>query len=110
MESIYAALLLYKASKNISEANIEKVLKAAEIKIDKTQITKLVAGLKETDIDTIIKSAPVAPVAVAPAAAAKIETKTPAKKAAKKEEKLVKDKEDNQKDWIWRILNASSKI
>ena len=86
MESIYAALLLYKASKDISEANIEKVLKAAELKPDKTQITKLVAGLKETDIDTILKSASAAPVAAAPAPAAQIETKTPAKKKAKKEE------------------------
>ena len=85
MESIYAALLLYKASKDISEVNIEKVLKAADLKPDKTQITKLVAGLKETDIDTILKSASVAPVATAPAAA-QIETKTPAKKEAKKEE------------------------
>ena len=85
MESIYAALLLYKASKDISEVNIEKVLKAADLKPDKTQITKLVAGLKETDIDTILKSASVATVATAPAAA-QIETKTPAKKEAKKEE------------------------
>ncbi len=86
MESIYAALLLYKASKDISEVNIEKVLKAADLKPDKTQITKLVAGLKETDIETILKSASVAPVAATPAPAAQIETKTPAKKVAKKEE------------------------
>ncbi len=86
MESIYAALLLYKASKDVSEANIEKVLKAADLKPDKTQITKLVAGLKETDIETILSSASAAPVAVAPAAAPQVETKTPGKKEAKKEE------------------------
>lgn len=62
MESVYAALLLHKAGSGISEAGIEKVLKAAGVTPDKSQITKLVAGLKETDIDTIIASAAAAPV------------------------------------------------
>jgi len=67
MESIYAALLLHKASKDITEASIEKILKAADIEPDKQQITKLVAGLNETDIDTILQSASAAPVASMPA-------------------------------------------
>ncbi len=62
MESIFAALLLHKASKDITEAAIEKILKAAGVTGDKTQITKLVAGLKEADIDTILASASAAPV------------------------------------------------
>ena len=86
MESIYAALLLYKGSKDISEVNIEKVLKAADLKPDKTQITKLVAGLKETDIETILSSASTASVAVAPTAAPKVDSKTPRKKEAKKKD------------------------
>ncbi len=69
MESIYAALLLHKASKDITEAAIEKILKAAAADVDKAQITKLVAGLKEADIETILASAAAAPVmAAAPAA------------------------------------------
>ncbi len=68
MESVYAALLLHKASKDITEAAIEKILKAAGVTPDKSQITKLVAGLKDTDIDSIISSASAAPVMAAPVA------------------------------------------
>lgn len=90
MESIYAALLLHKASKKITEDNIEKILKAADVKPDKTQITKLVAGLKETDIETILKSASAAPVAAVPAAA----SAGPAKEEKKEEKK--KEEEDEE--------------
>jgi large subunit ribosomal protein L12 len=68
MENIYAALLLHKASKDITEDAIEKILKAADVKADKSQITKLVAGLKESDIDTILSSAAATPVMATPAA------------------------------------------
>jgi large subunit ribosomal protein L12 len=66
MESIYAALLLHKAGKGITESAIEKILKAAGTDIDNSQITKLVAGLKEANIDDIISSAAAAPVMAAP--------------------------------------------
>ena len=82
MESIYAALLLHKASKSITEAAIEKVLKAAGVEADKAQLSKLVAGLKDKNIDEIISSA----AAGAPAAAAE-----PAK--AKKEEEEEEEEE-----------------
>ena len=52
METIYAALLLHKAQKDITEASIEKILKAAAVVVDKAQLTKVVAGLKEADIET----------------------------------------------------------
>ncbi|MHA1193494.1 MAG: 50S ribosomal protein L12 [Promethearchaeota archaeon] len=65
MESIYAALLLHKAGKSITDGAIEKVLKAAGADIDNSQITKLVAGLKEANIDDIISSAAAAPVMAA---------------------------------------------
>lgn len=68
MESIYAALLLHRAEKEISEAAIEKILKAAGVDVDKPQITKLVAGLKERDINDIIKSASAAPMMATPIA------------------------------------------
>ncbi|MHA1459369.1 MAG: 50S ribosomal protein P1, partial [Promethearchaeota archaeon] len=79
METIYAALILHKAQKDITEANIEKILKAASVDVDKAQLTKVVAGLKEADIETIINSAAAAPVMAAPAASAE-----PAKGAKKK--------------------------
>ena len=84
MESIYAALLLHKVGGKITEANVEKVLTAAGAKADKTEIAKLIAGLKEADIDDIIKTAGTASVIAAPAGAKAKEKKE--KKKEKKEE------------------------
>jgi len=86
MESIYAALLLHKVGGKITEANVEKVLTAAGAKADKTEITKLIAGLKGKKIEDIIKSAGSMPVMAAPAG-----EKKKAKKEAKKEEEEVEE-------------------
>jgi len=67
MESIYAALLIHKVGGKINEANVQKVLTAAGAKVDKDQIAKLIAGLKGTDIEEIIKSASSLPVTATPA-------------------------------------------
>ncbi|MHA2430802.1 MAG: 50S ribosomal protein L12 [Promethearchaeota archaeon] len=88
MESIYAALLLHKADKKITEANVVKILTAAGVEIDKTEITKLIAGLKGTKIDDIIKSAGTMPVIAAPAGG-----KTTKKKEKKKEEEETVEEE-----------------
>ncbi|MGB5910391.1 MAG: 50S ribosomal protein L12 [Promethearchaeia archaeon] len=88
MESIYAALLLHKADKKITEANVEKILTAAGVEIDKTEIAKLIAGLKGTKIDDIIKSAGTMPVIAAPAGG-----KTTKKKEKKKEEEETVEEE-----------------
>ncbi|MCK4781110.1 MAG: 50S ribosomal protein P1, partial [Candidatus Lokiarchaeota archaeon] len=88
MESIYAALLLHKTGGKITETNVEKVLTAAGAKFDKAEITKLIAGLKGTKIEDIIKSASSIPVAAAPAGGV-VEKKVKAKKkeeAPKEEE------------------------
>jgi len=87
MESIYAALLLHKTGGKITETNVEKVLTAAGAKFDKAEITKLIAGLKGTKIEDIIKSASVVPVAAAPAGGA-VEKK---EKKKKKEEEPVEE-------------------
>ncbi|MFX1327371.1 MAG: 50S ribosomal protein L12 [Promethearchaeota archaeon] len=89
MENIYAALLLHKADKKITEASVEKVLTAAGAKVDKNEITKLIAGLKGTDIDELIKSAGAIPVSMAPAV-------SPAEK--KKEEKKKKKEEPEEEE------------
>jgi large subunit ribosomal protein L12 len=86
MESIYAALLLHKAGGKITEANVEKVLTAAGAKVDKTEITKLIAGLKGTKIEDIIKSASTVPLAASPAAALEKEKKKEKKKEEPEEE------------------------
>ena len=87
MESIYAALLLHKANKKITEANVEKILTAAGVEIDKTEITKLIAGLKGTKIDEVIKSAGAMPVMAPPAGG-----KTTKKKEEKKKEEETEEK------------------
>lgn len=90
MESIYAALILHKGQKKITEANIEKILKAADVEVDKAQITKLVAGLKETDIESIISSATATPIMAAPVAGGG------APQAAVKEEKKEEEEEEEE--------------
>ncbi|MFX1378083.1 MAG: 50S ribosomal protein L12 [Promethearchaeota archaeon] len=87
MESIYAALLLHKAGGKINEANVEKVLTAAGAKVDKSEISKLIAGLKQTKIEDIIKSASAMPAIAAPKEA-------PAEK--KKEEKKKKEEPEEE--------------
>ena len=88
MESIYAALLLHKAGGKINETNVEKVLTAAGAKVDKDQIAKLIAGLKETAIEDIIKSASSAPVIAA----------VPAEGAEEKKDKKKKKEEEPEEE------------
>ncbi len=87
MEYIYGALLLYKAGKEINEANVKKVLEAAGIKADEGRIKALVVALDGVNIEQAIKEAAVATVAAAPSAG-------PAHTVAKKEEKKEEKKED----------------
>ncbi|MFX1301803.1 MAG: 50S ribosomal protein L12 [Promethearchaeota archaeon] len=87
MESIYAALLLHKAEKKITEANLEKVLTAAGAKVDKTEIAKLITGLKGADIDKIIKSTSTMPVMASP-------SEKPAKKKIEEKEKKEEVEEE----------------
>ena len=84
MESVYAALILHKAGKSITEAAVEKILKAAGVTPDKASLTKLVSGLKGADIDSILASAAAAPVMAVPAGGASAAAEVP--KATKKEE------------------------
>ena len=59
MEYIYAGMLLYKAGKEINEANVKKVLEAAGVKVDEGRVKALVAALDGVDIDKEIKEASV---------------------------------------------------
>lgn len=66
MEYIYAAMLLFKAGKEITESNIKAVLTAAGVKADDARVKALVAALSGVDIaEAIKKAALAAPVAVA---------------------------------------------
>jgi len=83
METVYAALLLHKLGKEISEQHLKKVLEAAGSNADETQIKSLVASLKGVDIDKELESASL--VAAAPSGGTA--TKEQEKKAAHIEEK-----------------------
>ncbi len=90
MEYVYAALVLHKAGKEVTESSIKKVLEAAGVKADEGRVKALVAALADVNIDDAIANA--APVAAAPAAggAAPAEAAggdAPAEKKEKKEEK-----------------------
>lgn len=86
MEYVYAAMLLHKAGKEISEKNVSEVLTAAGVNADAARIKALVASVAEVDIEEAIKSAP-AMMAAAPAPAAA----APAKEEKKAEEEPEED-------------------
>lgn len=93
MEYVYAALLLFKAGKEISEASVKAVLSAAGIDVEDARIKALVAALDGVDIKEAINKAATAPVAVAaavpagaPAAAPVVEAAEPEENKAEKEE------------------------
>ena len=70
MEYIYAALLLFKAGKDVSEENVKAVLSAAGVAVNDARVKALVASLEGVDINEAIEKAAAAPVAVAAAPAA----------------------------------------
>ncbi|NLE03927.1 MAG: 50S ribosomal protein P1 [Crenarchaeota archaeon] len=91
MENIYAAMLLHKAGKQITEESVSAVLTAAGLTVDQVQVKALVASLSEVNIDEAIKAAPTM-MAAAPAAAAPAENKPAAAPAEDKKKKAEEDK------------------
>ncbi|MBS3064268.1 MAG: 50S ribosomal protein P1 [DPANN group archaeon] len=89
MEYIYAAMLLHKAGKEITEDAMEKVLTAIGINVDKGRVKATVSALKDVNIDKVISEAAV--VQAAPAAA--ISSTDAKKEAPKVEEKKVTEEE-----------------
>ena len=86
MELIYAAMLLHKAGKDISEDHVKKILSAAGIQKTDGEIKALVAALADVDINKAIQHAavPVASPSAAPVAEAKKEEKEEAKEDPEK--------------------------
>ena len=68
MEYVYAALMLHKLKKEITEENVTSIVKASGTEVNEAQVKSLVASLADVNIEDAIKAAPVA-VAAAPAAA-----------------------------------------
>lgn len=86
MEYVYAAMLLHSAKKEVTEANVEAIIKAAGLDVDKTKAKSLIEALKDVNIDDVIKQASMVQVA-APASAAP---------AAKVEEEKPKGKTEEE--------------
>ena len=76
---LHAALLLKGADKEISEAHITAVVKAAGVEVDSARAKVLAEALKGVNFEDVLKAA-VAPVAVAAAPAAAGEAKKEEKK------------------------------
>jgi len=68
MEYVYAALMLHKLKKDITEENLTSVVKASGGEVNEAKVKSLVASLADVNIEEAIKAAPVAVVS-APAAA-----------------------------------------
>jgi large subunit ribosomal protein L12 len=68
MEYVYAALMLHKLKKEITEENVTSIIKASGAELNEAKVKSLVASLADVNIEDAIKAAPVA-VAAAPAAA-----------------------------------------
>ena len=84
MEYVYAALMLHKLKKEITEENVTSIVKSSGAEVNEAKVKSLVASLADVNIEDAIKAAPVA-VAAAPAAAAPAEGGE-GKKAEKKDE------------------------
>ncbi len=85
MEYIYAALLLHKLGKEVSESNVKSIITASGEHADESKIKSLVASLKGVDIAKELESASL--IAAAPAGQS-------AQKEEKKEEKAKEEKHE----------------
>ncbi len=91
MEYVYAALMLHKLKKDVTEESLSSVVKASGAEVNAAQVKSLVAALADVDIDEAVKAAPVA-AAAAPAAAAA------APEGGAAEEKAEEKKDDSKSE------------
>ena len=92
MEYVYAALMLHKLKKDITEENVTSIVKASGAEVNEAKVKSLVASLADVNIEDAIKAAPVA--AAALAAAAPAAEGGEGKKAEKKDEAADGKKEE----------------
>ena len=91
MEYVYAAMLLHKAGKEITEGAVKKILEAAGVHADDARVKSLIAALEGVNIDEAVKKAAAVP-AAAPAAAGEAKA-APKGDTKKKEEESKKGEE-----------------
>jgi len=90
MEYIYAAMLLHKAGKEVTEDAVKKVLEAAGVKAEDGRVKALVATLSGVDMDKAISEAS------ANLSASAAPVSAPADATPKKEEKKDEGKSEAQ--------------
>ena len=95
MEYVYAALMLHKLKKDITEENVTSIVKASGAEVNAAQVKSLVAALADVNIDEAVKAAPVA-VAAAAAPAAEAAGGGDEKKGEKKEKAAADGKSEEQ--------------
>ena len=85
MEYVYAALLLHKLGKEVSEDGVKSVVAATGASVDESKVKSLVASLKGVNIESELANASVATAAPAASAAPAKKEEAPAKKEEKHE-------------------------
>ena len=96
MEYVYTAMLLHSAGTEVNAKSVEKVLKAAGVKAEKSRAEALVASLEGVDIEEAMATAAVAAPAAgaAPAAAAAASSEeAPTEAEAEDEEEEVSEED-----------------
>ncbi|MEM3791134.1 MAG: 50S ribosomal protein P1 [Candidatus Micrarchaeaceae archaeon] len=90
MEYIYAALLLDAVGKEVTEENLERVIKATGIEPDQAMVKAVVTSLKGVNIKEVIKNAQnVAPQAPQATTSAQPQNEAEKKESKKSEEESV---------------------
>ena len=103
MEYVYAALMLHKLKKEITEENVTSIVKSSGAEVNEAKVKSLVASLADVNIEDAIKAAPVA-VAAAPAAAA-----APAEGGeGKKQKRKMKRQTARKKKRQWKVFHPYS--
>ena len=97
MEYVYSALLLHNSGKEITEKDMNAVLKAAGIDADPSRVKALIAALEGVNIEEAISQAAFMP-AQAPAATASEEAEPATEK--KKEEQKKEEEEESGMDGL----------
>lgn len=86
-EYIHAALLLHAVKKEITEKNLENVIRAAGVAPDIQRIKLLVSALSGVDIDKVLSSVSATPSVVPAAGVAEAQAAPPKTEAKPEEEK-----------------------
>lgn len=105
-EYVYATLLLHSARKEITEDNIRKVLEAAGVAVDEVELKRLVAAIKQINIDDVLKQAFIAPVSAPVSSASTAATTSQETQAQQKTEEKEEKKEEISEETIAEGLSA----